>query len=167
MQFLRLVAGPLAAVLLILAPASMPAFAQAAPDAPVQAPATQDDLAYQATFSAATTDVTALLALREGIDARIVAADANTDYALLVSDLMTINSKWQAVSERIIVLQPTPRYVTGNLNMAIATQTFAEGYKALATSFGTNDPALLLGAMQAITAAGGMLNAAGMELQAA
>jgi hypothetical protein len=157
-------AGPLAAGLLLLAPASMPAFAQ---DAPVQAPASEEDLAYQASLTAATTDVNALLAAREGIDARIVTADANTDYALLVSDLMTLNSQWQAVSERIVILQPTPRYVAGNLNMAIATQTFAEGYKALATSFGTNDTALLLGAMQAITAAGGMLNAAGMELQAA
>jgi hypothetical protein len=164
MNFLRNVAGPLMAGMLMLAPASMPVFAQ---DAPVQAPATEEDLAYQAALTNATTDVTTLLAQKDVIDARIVAADATTDYDALVADIAVLTGQWQAVSERIIVLQPTPRYASGNLNMAIATQTFAEGYRALATSFGTRDAALLLGAMQAITDANGMLMNAGKELQAA
>jgi hypothetical protein len=165
MQFLRFVAGPVAAGLLLLAPASMPAFAQT--EAPVQAPASADDLAYQSALSGATTDISSLLALKDVVDARIAAADANTDYDALVSDLLVIKAQWQAVTERIVVLQPTPRYVSGNMNTAIATQTFAESYGALASSFATRDGALLLGSMQAITTAKGMLDAAGLELMAA
>jgi hypothetical protein len=164
MHFPRFLAGPLAAGLLILAPAALPVFAQAT-DGP--APATQEDLAYQAALTDATKDVTPLLALKDVVDARIVAADANTDYDALVADLVTIKGQWQAVTNNIVVLQPTPRYASGNMNMAIATQTFAEGYGALATSFSTRDAAALLGSMQAITAAAGMLNDAGRELQAA
>ena len=164
MHFLRFVAGPLAASLLILAPASIPVFAQ---DAPVQAPATSDDLAYQAALTDATTGVTDLLAQKDVIDARIAAADANTDYVALVGDLVTIKGQWQAVTDRVVLLQPTPRYVNGNLHTAIATQTFAEGYGALANSFTTQDATALVASMQAITAAKGMLNDAGLELLAA
>jgi hypothetical protein len=159
-HFLRFVAGPIAAGLLMLAPATMPVFAQAAP-------ASADDLAYQAALTGATTDVSALLVQKDVIDARIAAADANTDYATLVADLVTLKSQWQAVTDSIVVLQPTPRYASGNLNMAIATQTFAEGYRALATAFTDRDAAGLLGSMAAITTAKDMLIAAGTELQSA
>ena len=51
--------------------------------------------------------------------------------------------------------------------MAVATQTFAEGYRALATAFTDRDAAALLGSMAAITTAKDMLIAAGTELQSA
>ncbi len=160
MNFLRTVAAPLAAGMLVLASASIPALAQ-------PAPASAEDLAYQTSMTAATMDVSDLLVQKAAIDSRLATADANTDYAALVTDLGRLKTRWQAVTDQLVALQPTPRYVSGNFNLAVATQTFAVSYDALATGISATDATGIGRAVAALTAANDMLIAAGTELQAA
>src|SRR5207237_10301605 len=65
------------------------------------------------------------------------------------------------------LLQPTDRYISGHLNSAIATQSFAVSYADLATAITANDAAGIAAAVGALTSANGMLLAAGTELQSA
>ena len=162
MHFLRFVAGPIAAGLLMLAPATMPVFAQAAP-----AEYTADDVAFQTALTGATTDVPALFLEQDAMDARIAAVSANTDFATLGADLGTLKGRWQAVTNNVVALQPPPRYTSANLNMAIATQTYAVAYDALATGLAAADATGIGAAILAISTAKTMLIAAGTEFSAA
>lgn len=144
----------------MLAPATIPVFAQAAP-------ATADDLAYQAALTGATTDVPALFVEQDAMDARIAAVTPATDFAALGVDLGTLKGRWQAVTDKLIALQPTPRYASGHLNMAIATQTYAVAYDALATGLAAADATGIGAGILAVSTAKTMLIAAGTELQAA
>jgi len=149
-HFLRFVAGPIAAGLLLLAPATMSALAQAVP-----APAT------------ALSDVSALLAEKVNMDIRLASVDSTTDFPALVADIGALGGRWQAVTDKLVLLQPTDRYISGHLNSAIATQSFAVSYAALATAITANDAAGIAAAVGALTSANGMLLAAGTELQSA
>ena len=162
MHFLRFVAGPIAAGLLLLAPATMSALAQAVP-----APATAEDQAYQTAYTAAMSDVSALLAEKVNMDIRLASVDSITDFPALVADIGALGGRWQAVTDKLVLLQPTDRYTSGHLNSAIATQTFAVSYAALATAITANDAAGIAAAVGALTSANGMLLAAGTELQSA
>jgi hypothetical protein len=161
-HFLRFVAGPIAAGLLMLAPATIPVFAQAAPAA-----FTADDVAYQTAATAATSDIPALFLEQDAMDARIAATTPTTDFAALGADIVTLKSRWQAVTDKVIASQPSPRYVSSNLSMAVATQTYAFGYDALATGLATADATAIGGAILAISNAKIALITAGMEYSAA
>ena len=162
MHFLRTVAGPIAAGLLMLSSAAMPAFAQAA-----QAPSTAEDLAYQAAYTSAMTDVTPLLVEKVNLDTRLASVDTSTNFPALVADIGALGVRWQAVTDKLVLLTPTDRYVSGHLNSAIATQTFAVAYGALATAITNNDATGIAAAVGAVTAANSMIIAAGTELQLA
>ena len=161
MHFLRFVAGPIAAGLLLLAPATMSALAQA------PAPATAEDQAYQTAYTAALSDVSALLVEKVNMDIRLASVDSTTDFPALVADIGALGGRWQAVTDKLVLLQPTDRYTSGHLNSAIATQAFAVSYAALATAITANDAAGIAAAVGALTSANGMLLAAGTELQSA
>jgi hypothetical protein len=162
LQFLRFVAGPIAAGMLMLAPATMSVFAQAAP-----APATAEDQAYQMAYTAALSDVSALLAEKTNMDTRLASVDATTDFPVLVADIGALGVRWQAVTDKLVLLQPTDRYVSGHLNSAIAIQTFAVSYAALATAITANDVTGIAAAVATLSSANSMLVAAGAELMAA
>lgn len=162
MHFLRFVAGPIAASLLMLAPATMSVFAQAAP-----APATAEDQAYQTAYTAALSDAPALLAEKVTMDTRLASVDATTDFPALVADIGALGVRWQATTDKLTLLQPTDRYTSGHLNTAIATQTFAVSYTALATAITANDATGIAAAVGALTSANSMITAAFAELQSA
>src|SRR5437660_9985522 len=112
----------------------MSALAQAVP-----APATAKDQAYQTAYTAALLDVSALLAEKANMDIRLASVDSTTDFPALVADIGALGSRWQAVTDKLVLLQPTDRYISGHLNSAIATQPFAVSYAALATAITAND----------------------------
>ncbi len=84
-----------------------------------------------------------------------------------MADIGALGGRWQAVTDKLVLLQPTDRYISGHLNSAIATQSFAVSYAALATAITANDAAGIAAAVGALTSANGMLLAAGTELQSA
>ena len=96
MQFLRFVAGPIAAGILMLVPATMSVFAQAAP-----APATAEDQAYQTAYTAALSDVSALLVEKVNMDTRLASVDSNTDFPALVADIGALGGRCQAVTDKL------------------------------------------------------------------
>jgi hypothetical protein len=161
-HFLRFVAGPIAAGVLLLAPATMSVFAQAAP-----APATAEDQAYQTAYTAALSDVSALLVEKVTMDGRLASVDATTDFPALVADIGALAVRWQTVTDKLVLVQPTDRYTSGHLNSAIAIQTFAVSYAALATAITATDATGIAAAVGALTSANNMLLAAGTELQLA
>jgi hypothetical protein len=161
-HFLRFVAGPIAAGLLMLAPATMPVFAQAAP-----APATAEDQAYQTAYTAALSDAPVLLVEKVTMDTRLASVDSTTDFPALVADIGALGLRWQAATDKLTQLQPTDRYTSGHLDTAIATQTFAVSYAALATAITANDATGIAAAVGALTSANSMIAAAFEELKSA
>jgi len=161
-QFFRLVAGPIAAGLIVFVPASIPAFAQAAP-----APYTADELAYQTGLSGATADVPALFLEQDAMSARVSAVDDTTDMDALQADLGALKDRWQVVTDQIDALRTPARYASASLHMQIATQSYAIAYGYLATGLATADAYDIGVGTSSIAGAKTRLNEAGAEFSVA
>jgi hypothetical protein len=165
MHPLRFVAGPIAAALLVLAPAAMPVFAQASTAPTISSTTSVEDARYLVALADVWSDTELLLLGLQAQAAKMKAPDADAD--VMSRDLAKMSKQWQVVSDRVYDLTPTRRYAIANMHLVSATQGLADSLDAMSWAYSNRDLTGILTSAQSMTDAADLFGKAGTELQAA
>jgi hypothetical protein len=166
MHPLRFVAGPIAAALLVLAPAAMPVFAQTSTGAPtVSSTATLEDLRYLVELADVMADTDQLLPALQAQGAKMSAPDAESD--AVSRDLAKMSKQWQSVSTKLDNLTPTRKYAIANMHLVGATQGLADSLDAMSWAYSNRDLTGIMTSGQSMKDSADLFGKGAAELQAA